>query len=80
MGPASAARMRKILQISMKEESTHQIFQNWPSYLSRMKVAGQASVRTYRNPYFVRYTWFMGYAPIEDPKWAFAIMVVNHEM
>ena len=44
-----------------------------------MKVAGQSSVRTYRTPYFVRYTWFMGYAPIEDPKWSFAVMVVNHE-
>lgn len=79
MGPSSAARMRKILQIAMKEESTHKIFQNWPRTLSRMKVAGQASVRTYRTPYFVRYTWFMGYAPIEDPKWAFAVLVVNHE-
>ena len=79
MGPASAARLRRVLQLSMKGKEIAKAFQNWPRSLSHMKVAGQSSVRTYRNPYFVRYTWFMGYAPIEDPKWSFAVMVVNHD-
>merc|ERR1711907_327419 len=79
MGPSSAARMRIILQLSMKNKEIAKAFQTWPYALNHMKVAGQSSVRTYRTPYFVRYTWFMGYAPIEDPKWSFAVMVVNHE-
>ena len=44
-----------------------------------MKVAGQASVRTFRKPSFIRYTWFVGYVPAQDPQWAIAVMIVNNE-
>ena len=79
MSPASAARLRRILKNAIHENPTGKVFQNWPSELRKLKVAGQSSVRTYRKPSFVRYTWFVGYVPSEAPQWAIAVMVVNNE-
>ena len=79
MSPSSAARLRRIFKNAIHENPSGKVFQNWPNELRKMRVAGQSSVRTYRKPSFVRYTWFVGYVPSEAPQWAIAVMVVNNE-
>lgn len=79
MSPATSARLRRMMKNAIHENPTGKVFQNWPEKLRNVRVAGQASVRTYRKPSFIRYTWFVGYVPAENPQWAIAVMVVNHE-
>ena len=79
VSPSTAARLRRMLKNAIHESPTGRVFQNWPDKLRRMRVAGQASVRTHRKPNFVRYTWFVGYVPAEAPQWAIAVMIVNNE-
>ena len=76
---STSARIKRIMKNAIHESPTGKVFQDWPDHLRSTRVAGQASVRTYRKPSFTRYTWFVGYMPAEDPKWAIAVMVVNHE-
>ena len=80
MSSASAGRMRRMMQSAINEDPTRKVFQNWPQSLRHMKVAGQASVKTYRKPFFVRYTWFIGYVPVKNPKWAISVMIANNEI
>ncbi len=79
MSPSTAARLRHSLKNAIYENPTGKIFRNWPDELRKLRVAGQSSLRTYHKPNFIRYTWFIGYVPIEDPKWAIAVMVVNND-
>ena len=79
MSPSTAARLRRMLKNAIHESPTGKVFQNWPTKLRKMRVAGQSSVRTHRKPQFIRYTWFVGYVPAEDPQWAIAVMIVNNE-
>ena len=79
MSPSTAARLRRMMKNAIHESPSGRVFQNWPAKLRNMRVAGQASVRTYRKPEFTRYTWFVGYIPAESPQWAVAVMVVNHQ-
>lgn len=79
MSASSAARLRRMMKNAILENPAGRVFQDWPQKIRKMKVAGQASVRTFRKPDFVRYTWFVGYVPAQDPQWSIAVMVVNHE-
>ena len=79
VSPSTAARLRRMMKSAIQEAPAGGVFQKWPSKLRDMRVAGQASVRTYRKPDFIRYTWFVGYVPAESPQWAVAVMVVNHQ-
>ncbi len=74
-----ARHLRQMLKDSMRDKDVSKVFQDWPSALSGYRVAGNASTRTYLKPNFMRYTWFVGMAPAERPRWAFAVMVLNHE-
>ena len=74
-----ARQLRQLLRDSMRDTEVNKVFQEWPSALSGYRVAGSASARTYLKPNFMRYTWFVGMAPAERPRWAFAVMVLNHE-
>ena len=78
MQPATAKRMRHMMRRAIQDKKSHAVFKEWPSSLSHYRVAGQASMKTHREPSFVRYTWFVGFAPADRPKWAFAVMVVNN--
>ena len=78
MQPTTAKRMRHMMRRSIQDKKAYAVFKEWPSSLSHYRVAGQASMKTHREPSFIRYTWFVGFAPADRPKWAFAVMVVNN--
>lgn len=75
----TARNLRSMMRDAMQDHELATIFQDWPSELQQVKVAGQSSLKTYRKPMFRRYTWFIGFAPAHQPKWAFATMVLNSE-
>jgi len=75
----TARHMRKMMRDSLKSKELSAVFEDWPSELSHARVAGQLSRKTYREPIMRRYTWFIGFAPAQRPKWAFAAMVLNSE-
>jgi len=75
----AARHLRQVLRDAMQDAEVSKVFQSWPAALSGYKVAGSASVRTYQKPNFMRYTWFVGMAPADRPRWAFAVMVLNNE-
>lgn len=75
----TARNLRSMMRDAMQENELASIFEEWPSELRDIRIAGQSSLKTYRKPIFRRYTWFIGFAPADKPKWAFATMVLNNE-
>jgi peptidoglycan glycosyltransferase len=76
--PKTAQSLKKMLQDSGQNPMLSKLFSDWPSELKAFKVAGQVGVVTRLNP-FIRYTWFNGFVPAHQPKYAIAVLVVNNE-
>merc|ERR1712167_132355 len=71
MKPTTAKRMRHMMRRAIQDKKSHAVFKEWPLSLSHYRVAGQTSMKTHRDPSFIRYTWFVGFAPADRPRWAF---------
>jgi cell division protein FtsI/penicillin-binding protein 2 len=70
--------LRNMLQSSMKNSNVQKVFVDWPSELKPIQIAGQIGTIRRLNPY-ISYTWFNGYFPIDKPKYAISILVINNE-
>lgn len=46
-------------------------------YLRGIKVAGKTGTLTRRSPSYMQYSWFVGFAPANAPKVAFAVLLGN---
>ena len=79
MKPNTAKRMSHMMRRAIQAKTTYSVFKNWPSSLNHYRVAGQSSTKTIKKPSFIRYTWFVGFAPADRPRWAFAVMVINNK-
>jgi cell division protein FtsI/penicillin-binding protein 2 len=42
-------------------------------------VAGKTGSLADKEPYYREYTWYAGFAPVDDPKIAVAALVINHK-
>lgn len=76
--PATAAALEKMMSETVAQGTSYKAFHDakGKSFLPGIDVAGKTG--TLNNPSPVKlYTWFVGYAPLKNPKVAIATLVVN---
>ncbi len=75
-----ALLMRQMLTETIRKGTAQKAFKEWPSALSHITVGGKTGSLFDRNgPKIISYTWFIGYAPVENPQIALAVMVANDD-
>ena len=80
MQPATARALRKMMAATITEGTGRRAFQKWPTKkVRRVPVAGKTGSLARARPY-TSYTWFVGFAPADDPQIAIAVMVGNSEL
>ena len=48
-------------------------------FLPDVDVAGKTGTLTRRSPSYMQYSWFVGFAPADDPEFAIAVLIGNPE-
>ncbi len=79
MTPAHAKALRGLLAETVSRGTARRAFAKWPKDLRAVMVAGKTGTLAIREPY-THYTWFVGFAPVDDPQVAIAVMVGNGEL
>ncbi len=74
-----AKQLRKVLSETAKRGTARRAFAKWPRKLRHIQVGGKTGSLSKRNPY-TAYTWFVGYAPADNPKVAISVVVGNGEL
>ncbi|MGK0361002.1 MAG: peptidoglycan glycosyltransferase [Bradymonadia bacterium] len=78
MTAATARQLRKMMARTIRVGTGRRAFKKWPKSLRHIAVGGKTGTLALRDPYTF-YTWFVGYAPVDDPQVAIAVMVGNGE-
>ena len=80
MRPATAKKLRAMMATTVTSGTGRKAFQKWPTkHVKRVSVGGKTGSLAKRTPY-TSYTWFVGFAPVEDPQIAIAVMVGNSDL
>lgn len=79
MEQAHARQVRKGLVQTVTNGTGRRAFRKWPRALAGVQVAGKTGSLAKRDPY-TSYTWFVGYAPADDPQIAIAVLAGNGEL
>ncbi|MDW7709439.1 MAG: penicillin-binding transpeptidase domain-containing protein [Deferrisomatales bacterium] len=78
--PEVARRVREMMVKTVTRGTSSRVFHRYARRLSRdVGVAGKTGSLTGNDPPG-RYEWFVGFAPLEDPKIAVASLIVNHDL
>jgi len=78
--PAEAvARLRLMLARTVTLGTAREGFYKGDEPLVPVTVGGKTGTLGRTEPQILLYTWFMGYAPVEAPRWAFAVLLVSPE-
>lgn len=75
--PKQAEALRQMMVGTVQAGSATRQFQPWPDRFSHVAVAGKTGTLDVRGEQFAGYTWFVGFAPADDPKIAIAALAVN---
>jgi len=73
------ARLRLMLARTVTHGTAREGFFKGDEPLVGITVGGKTGTLGRTEPQVYLYTWFMGYAPVESPRWAFAILIVSPE-
>ena len=76
--PKIAKQLRTAMGDTVKRGTARRSFSSWPKKLKHITVGGKTGSLAKRDPY-TSYTWFVGYAPVDDPQIAIAVLVGNGE-
>ncbi|MEE2786185.1 MAG: penicillin-binding transpeptidase domain-containing protein [Myxococcota bacterium] len=79
MSPQAATQLRRAMGRTVRQGTARRAFGKWPKKLSHINVGGKTGSLSKRNPH-TSYTWFVGYAPVENPEIAVSVMVGNSEL
>ncbi len=80
MRPSTAKVLRRMMAKTITHGTGRRAFSKWPTKkVRRVSVAGKTGSLARRTPY-TSYTWFVGFAPVEDPQVAIAVMVGNSDL
>ncbi|MBU0551106.1 hypothetical protein KKF91_20905 [Myxococcota bacterium] len=87
MKPEIAAEIRGMMAETVRRGTAHKAFKKWPKALRHIQVAGKTGTlargkigATSDEPPYTSYTWFVGFAPADNPQIAFAVMIGNGEL
>jgi peptidoglycan glycosyltransferase len=82
LSPAVAASLARMMETTVTEGTARKVFskefRSKRSPLHGVTVAGKTGSLADRSP-FRDYSWFVGFAPVEDPQIAVATVVVNEQ-
>jgi peptidoglycan glycosyltransferase len=79
MRPGTARILKQIMAKTIKRGTARKSFSKWPKRLKHIRVGGKTGTLSRRSPTLTAYTWFVGYAPVDNPEVAIAVMVGNGE-
>ena len=79
MSPETARRVRGMMARTVKSGTARRAFAKWPKSLRKIAVGGKTGSLALAEPY-TSYTWFVGFAPVDNPQVAIAVMVGNGEL
>ena len=75
----TARVLKHMMAKTIKKGTARKSFSKWPKRLAHIRVGGKTGTLSRRKPTFTAYTWFVGYAPVDNPEVAIAVMVGNGE-
>ena len=75
----TVGRLRLMLARTVTTGTAREGFYKADEPLVPVTVGGKTGTLGRTEPQILLYTWFMGYAPVESPRWAFAILIVSPE-
>lgn len=76
--PENAKALRKMMARTTATGTARNAWRRWPARLAHIKVGGKTGTLAKPNP-ATTYTWFVGFAPVDNPQVAIAVMVGNGE-
>ena len=80
MTEKTAKTLRKMLTKTIDTGTARRAFKKWPSKLNGIKVGGKTgTLARRRDGGYIGFTWFIAYAPADNPEIAIAVMVGNSE-
>ena len=79
MSAKAANQLRKAMSETIRRGTGRRAFASWPAQLKDITIGGKTGTLSKRTPY-TSYTWFVGYAPVDNPEIAIAVMVGNSEL
>ena len=74
--PEHAKALRRMMARTTVSGTARRAWQKWPARLSNINVGGKTGTLSRQNP-STTYTWFVGFAPVDNPQVAIAVMVGN---
>jgi cell division protein FtsI/penicillin-binding protein 2 len=77
MKPGTAQIMCHMMAKTVKNGTARRSFRKWPKRLQHIRVGGKTGTLTRYKPARTTFTWFVGYAPVDNPQIAIAVMVGN---
>lgn len=79
MRAETAKAVRQMMARTNATGTGQRAFSKWPTRLSHIKVGGKTGTLALRDPN-TTFTWYVGFAPVDDPQIAIAVMVGNGEL
>ena len=76
MKPRTARALTNMLRLTTTTGTGRRAFSKRRKSLVGVSIAGKSGTLATRDPY-MEYTWFVGFAPADNPKVAFAVLVGN---
>ncbi|MEE2758084.1 MAG: penicillin-binding transpeptidase domain-containing protein [Myxococcota bacterium] len=80
MKESTARELRRMLTRTIDHGTARKAFKKWPKKLAHIRVGGKTGTLARRRAgNYIGYTWFVAYAPANNPEIAMAVMVGNSE-
>ncbi len=79
MTPKQALLVREMMARTTKSGTLRRVWRKWPKSLRDVTVGAKTGTLARRDPY-TAYTWFVGFAPVDNPQIAIAVVVGNGEL
>ena len=76
-----AASLKEMMRYTVTEGTAHKFFarRRPVDFIKDIKVAGKTGSIADRNGSYTEYNWFVGFAPLDDPKYVISVLTVNSE-
>ncbi len=78
ISPETAQSLRAMMELTVSQGTARKQFRGWPRALSGVHVGGKTgSLSETKDGVWRHYTWFVGFAPADNPQIAVAAVAVN---
>lgn len=77
--PDAVGKLRRMLAATVETGTAREGFFRGEERLVPVPVGGKTGTLVRQEPEVLTYSWFMGYFPVDNARWAFSVLVVNPE-